>query len=276
MEHVSQEPHVSCRLNTVLLRVHGSAVSDLDTRYIQDYLNVFNHEYCNHTTTGAFVQQRWCSFRALVFTAVLTATSITTDQAKHPTSRFRTGTALASLNLKFSAKVFSWQILKLSLLQPLTGLQSNGQGLRYRVMWRQKTVDSDWTSVTVSNNSRFIVSGTPTFVPYELKVQAMNDYGAGPEPAIARGYSGEDCELDWLFRLIKRNITVCVCLSLSLSLGWNISLCNQWHLLSVFAVVFSCCRVPCPLHSAGRSSRQRSGGGAEQHSGRGALGSCAS
>nr|XP_019934669.1 PREDICTED: neuronal cell adhesion molecule-like isoform X6 [Paralichthys olivaceus] len=80
--------------------------------------------------------------------------------------------------------VISWK--------PLTGLQSNGPGLRYRVMWRQKAVDSDWTTVTVSNNSRFVVSGTPTFVPYELKVQAVNDHGVGPEPAIARGYSGED------------------------------------------------------------------------------------
>lgn len=56
-------------------------------------------------------------------------------------------------------------------------------------------MESDWTSVTVANNSKFVVSGTPTFVPYELKVQAVNDHGAGPEPAIAHGYSGEDCEL---------------------------------------------------------------------------------
>ncbi|XP_060932059.1 neuronal cell adhesion molecule-like isoform X14 [Limanda limanda] len=80
--------------------------------------------------------------------------------------------------------VISWK--------PLTGLQSNGPGLRYRVMWRQKAVESDWSTVTVSNNSRFVVSGTPTFVPYELKVQAVNDHGVGPEPDIAHGYSGED------------------------------------------------------------------------------------
>nr|XP_046249535.1 neuronal cell adhesion molecule-like isoform X14 [Scatophagus argus] len=80
--------------------------------------------------------------------------------------------------------VISWK--------PLSGLQSNGPGLHYKVMWRQKAVDSDWTAVTVSNNSRFVVSGTPTFVPYELKVQAVNDHGAGPEPAIAHGHSGED------------------------------------------------------------------------------------
>ncbi|XP_078113490.1 neuronal cell adhesion molecule-like isoform X2 [Sander vitreus] len=80
--------------------------------------------------------------------------------------------------------VISWK--------PLTGLQSNGPGLHYKVMWRQKLMESDWTKVSVANNSKFVVSGTPTFVPYELKVQAVNDYGAGPEPAIAHGYSGED------------------------------------------------------------------------------------
>ena len=90
--------------------------------------------------------------------------------------------------------------LKLSPLQPLTSLQSNGPGLHYKVMWRQKTVDSEWTTVTVANTSKCVVSGTPTFVPYELKVQAVNDHGAGPEPVIAHGYSGEDCELDALWR----------------------------------------------------------------------------
>lgn len=79
-------------------------------------------------------------------------------------------------------------------LQPLSSLQANGPGLRYKVMWRQKARDIDWTTVTVANNSKFVVSGTPTFVPYELKVQAVNDHGAGPEPAVAHGYSGEDCE----------------------------------------------------------------------------------
>ncbi|XP_029697858.1 neuronal cell adhesion molecule-like isoform X9 [Takifugu rubripes] len=83
--------------------------------------------------------------------------------------------------------VISWK--------PLSGLQANGPGLHYRVMWRQKDLDSEWTSVTVANNSKFVVSGTPTFAPYELKVQAVNDYGAGPEPAVALGFSGEDLPL---------------------------------------------------------------------------------
>ncbi|XP_037110297.1 neuronal cell adhesion molecule-like isoform X15 [Syngnathus acus] len=80
--------------------------------------------------------------------------------------------------------VISWK--------PLSGLQANGPGLHYRVMWRQKMMETDWITATVANNSKFVVSGTPTFVPYELKVQAVNDFGAAPEPAVALGLSGED------------------------------------------------------------------------------------
>ncbi|XP_077452359.1 neuronal cell adhesion molecule isoform X3 [Stigmatopora argus] len=80
--------------------------------------------------------------------------------------------------------VISWK--------PLSALQANGPGLHYRVMWRQKMMDADWMSANVANNSKFVVSGTPTFVPYEIKVQAVNKYGAGPEPVVALGHSGED------------------------------------------------------------------------------------
>ncbi|XP_060100904.1 neuronal cell adhesion molecule isoform X18 [Heteronotia binoei] len=76
--------------------------------------------------------------------------------------------------------------------EPLKRIQSNGPGLRYQVSWRQKDVDDEWTSVTIANVSKYIVSGTPTFVPYEIKVQALNDLGFAPEPSTAIGYSGED------------------------------------------------------------------------------------
>ncbi|XP_034718782.1 neuronal cell adhesion molecule a isoform X8 [Etheostoma cragini] len=78
---------------------------------------------------------------------------------------------------------------------PLTGFLANGPGLEYKVLWRQKDVEEDWSSKTVANVSQFIVSGTPTYVPYEIKVQAINDYGSGPEPEVVIGYSGEDLPL---------------------------------------------------------------------------------
>lgn len=36
------------------------------------------------------------------------------------------------------------------------------------------------------------MSGTPTFVPYEIKVQALNDLGYAPVPLVVIGHSGED------------------------------------------------------------------------------------
>ncbi|KAM5170644.1 neuronal cell adhesion molecule isoform 1-T1 [Mantella aurantiaca] len=75
---------------------------------------------------------------------------------------------------------------------PLTGFESNGPGLQYKVSWRQKDFDEEWTSVTVANVSKYIVSATPTFVPYEVKVQALNDLGYAPETAVVIGHSGED------------------------------------------------------------------------------------
>ncbi|KAJ8416364.1 hypothetical protein AAFF_G00356520 [Aldrovandia affinis] len=83
--------------------------------------------------------------------------------------------------------VISWK--------PLSALQANGPGLQYKVIWRQKDVDKEWTPVTVANVSKFVVSGTPTFVPYEVKVQAENDLGSAPEPEVFLGYSGEDLPL---------------------------------------------------------------------------------
>ncbi|CAI5785446.1 neuronal cell adhesion molecule isoform X15 [Podarcis lilfordi] len=76
--------------------------------------------------------------------------------------------------------------------EPLKHFQSNGPGLQYKVSWRQKDGDDDWTSVTVANVSKYIVSGTPTFAPYEIKVQALNDLGLAPEPTTTIGHSGED------------------------------------------------------------------------------------
>ncbi|XP_049330218.1 neuronal cell adhesion molecule a isoform X15 [Astyanax mexicanus] len=74
----------------------------------------------------------------------------------------------------------------------LTGLQSNGPGLQYKVSWRQKETEEDWTSVIVANVSQYVVTGAPTFIPYEVTVQAFNDYGHGPKPGVVFGYSGED------------------------------------------------------------------------------------
>ncbi|XP_070802991.1 neuronal cell adhesion molecule isoform X4 [Pituophis catenifer annectens] len=76
--------------------------------------------------------------------------------------------------------------------KPLTDFQSNGPGLQYKVSWQQNDGEDEWTSVTVANVSKYIVADTPTFVPYEIKVQALNDLGPAPDPLTIIGHSGED------------------------------------------------------------------------------------
>ncbi|XDA75616.1 hypothetical protein R6Z07F_005782 [Ovis aries] len=93
-------------------------------------------------------------------------------------------TAVEGLGSEPDNLVITWK--------PLNGFESNGPGLQYKVSWRQKDGDDEWTSVVVANVSKYIVSGTPTFVPYLIKVQALNDAGFAPEPAAVMGHSGED------------------------------------------------------------------------------------
>ncbi|XP_043319022.1 neuronal cell adhesion molecule isoform X25 [Cervus canadensis] len=93
-------------------------------------------------------------------------------------------TAVEGLGSEPDNLVITWK--------PLNGFESNGPGLQYKVSWRQKDGDDEWTSVVVANVSKYIVSGTPTFVPYLIKVQALNDAGFAPEPAVVMGHSGED------------------------------------------------------------------------------------
>ncbi|XP_038155797.1 neural cell adhesion molecule L1-like protein isoform X5 [Cyprinodon tularosa] len=75
--------------------------------------------------------------------------------------------------------------------EPLMPIEHNGPGLEYKVSYRRQDVEEDWKEHTVKRHS-FVVWNTPTFVPYEVKIQAKNNQGWGPEPRIVSGYSGED------------------------------------------------------------------------------------
>ncbi|XP_072915117.1 neuronal cell adhesion molecule a isoform X7 [Hemitrygon akajei] len=100
--------------------------------------------------------------------------------------------------------------------EPLEGVQHNGLGLTYKVSWRLKVGDDEWTSVMVANVSKYTVSGTPEFSPYELKVQAFNRLGAGPEPDVVIGYSGEDLPM-----LAPSNVRVHVVNSTLAKVHWD-------------------------------------------------------
>uniref|UniRef100_A0A7N6FF88 Neurofascin homolog (chicken) a n=1 Tax=Anabas testudineus TaxID=64144 RepID=A0A7N6FF88_ANATE len=79
--------------------------------------------------------------------------------------------------------------------EPLLNLERNGRNLHYNVCWRRKDSGEDWSNVTTLQ-SKHVVHNTETYVPYEIKVQARNEFGAGPESNVVIGYSGEDKPTD--------------------------------------------------------------------------------
>ncbi|XP_056132630.1 LOW QUALITY PROTEIN: neuronal cell adhesion molecule a [Lampris incognitus] len=139
-----------------------------------------------HLDLSPFV---YYSFRVLAFN------SVGYSQPSQPSPQYRTNPAAPDENpsnvqaagTEPTNLIISWM--------PLKGLQSNGPGLQYNVQWRQKDVEQEWFAEIVTNSSKYIVSGVPTFMPFEVKVQALNDYGSGPEPEVVLGYSGEDLPL---------------------------------------------------------------------------------
>ncbi|KAM9369343.1 neurofascin isoform 6-T6 [Phaethornis superciliosus] len=74
---------------------------------------------------------------------------------------------------------------------PLNATQAYGPNLRYIVRWRRRDPRGSWYNETVKV-PRHVVWNTPIYVPYEIKVQAENDFGRAPEPDTYIGYSGED------------------------------------------------------------------------------------
>ncbi|XP_072280961.1 neurofascin isoform X17 [Pyxicephalus adspersus] len=74
---------------------------------------------------------------------------------------------------------------------PLNSTQAYGPNLRYNVKWRQRHSGEAWNNVTVWSN-KHVVWNTPVYTPYEIRVQAENEYGRAPEPNTVIGYSGED------------------------------------------------------------------------------------
>ncbi|XP_075766620.1 neurofascin isoform X5 [Pelodiscus sinensis] len=74
---------------------------------------------------------------------------------------------------------------------PLNATQAYGPDLRYIVKWRQRDTRESWSNVTV-RTTRHVVWNTPIYVPYEIKVQAENNFGRAPEPDVVIGFSGED------------------------------------------------------------------------------------
>lgn len=100
------------------------------------------------------------------------------------------------------------QCTVLVYFQPLLDLERNGPNLHYNVWWRRKDAKEEWSNVTTVG-SKHVVHNTETYVPYEIKIQARNEFGSGPESNVITGYSGEDSK--WMHtghQLVKANTSI--------------------------------------------------------------------
>ncbi|XP_014107243.1 PREDICTED: neural cell adhesion molecule L1-like protein isoform X3 [Pseudopodoces humilis] len=122
---------------------------------------------------------------------VVSVNAVGRSQPSKPSLRYATPPAAPDKNpenIRVEASEPNEMVMK---WEPLKPVERNGPGLEYKVSWRQRGVETDWNEELVKKHS-LSVRNVPTFVPYEIKVQAVNNLGSGPEPNVTIGYSGED------------------------------------------------------------------------------------
>uniref|UniRef100_A0A4W5P0M0 Neural cell adhesion molecule L1 n=1 Tax=Hucho hucho TaxID=62062 RepID=A0A4W5P0M0_9TELE len=122
---------------------------------------------------------------------VIAVNSVGQSRPSLPSQRYQTSGAppdaipsgLKGWGTKKNNMEISWE--------PLLDTERNGPNLYYSVWWRRKDTGEEWSNVTTLG-AKHIVHDTETYVPYEIKLQAVNDFGQGRESNIIIGYSGED------------------------------------------------------------------------------------
>lgn len=72
----------------------------------------------------------------------------------------------------------------------------NGPDFKYRVLWRRVVGSGPKWHMNYTTAPPFIVSDIGNFSAFDIKVQAVNEKGDGPEPDTVIGYSGEDVPLE--------------------------------------------------------------------------------
>ncbi|XP_075886416.1 neuronal cell adhesion molecule a isoform X11 [Nelusetta ayraudi] len=179
--------------------VHGDEHNSPTQKFLIQFEDLLHQPgvWVNMTEVAGTVSTAQLSLSPYVYYAfrVLAMNRIGYSEPSQPSNQYRTSPAAPEEN---PADVQGRGTMPSNLVitwTQLTGFQSNGPGLEYKVQWRQKDVDEDWSSKNAANVSELVVPGTPTYVPYEIKVQAVNDYGEGPQPYTVIGYSGEDLPL---------------------------------------------------------------------------------
>ncbi|XP_038578506.1 neural cell adhesion molecule L1.2 isoform X2 [Micropterus salmoides] len=72
----------------------------------------------------------------------------------------------------------------------------NGPDFKYRVLWRRVVGSGPNWHTNYTTTPQFMINDVGNFSAFEIKVQAVNEKGEGPEPDPVIGYSGEDVPLE--------------------------------------------------------------------------------
>uniref|UniRef100_A0A3B3VFT8 Neural cell adhesion molecule L1 n=1 Tax=Poecilia latipinna TaxID=48699 RepID=A0A3B3VFT8_9TELE len=116
---------------------------------------------------------------------VIANNEIGSSRPSRPSKRFQTSGAPPDVIPKNLKGVGTWRNnMEISW-------EWNGPHLKYLVWWRRRDSREEWKNAT-TKWLKYYIYDADTFTPYELKVQAVNDFGLGPESPVVIGYSGED------------------------------------------------------------------------------------
>ncbi|XP_033825566.1 neurofascin-like [Periophthalmus magnuspinnatus] len=122
---------------------------------------------------------------------VIAVNEIGPSRPSRSSSRFQSSGAPPDVIPKNLKGVGTWRNNMEISWEPLSYREWNGPHLKYLVWWRRRDSREEWKNAT-TKWLRYYIYDADTFTPYELKIQAVNEFGLGPESPVVIGYSGED------------------------------------------------------------------------------------
>uniref|UniRef100_A0A674CMF7 Neurofascin n=1 Tax=Salmo trutta TaxID=8032 RepID=A0A674CMF7_SALTR len=123
---------------------------------------------------------------------VIAINDIGMSKPSRSSANFQTGGAPPDTIPKNIKGVGTWRNnMEISWEKALNNREWNGPHLKYLVWWKRRDSREEWKNATTWW-CKYYIYDTDIFTPYEIKVQAVNDFGLGPESPVIIGYSGED------------------------------------------------------------------------------------
>uniref|UniRef100_A0A674CJW2 Neural cell adhesion molecule L1 n=1 Tax=Salmo trutta TaxID=8032 RepID=A0A674CJW2_SALTR len=122
---------------------------------------------------------------------VIAINDIGMSKPSRSSANFQTGGAPPDTIPKNIKGVGTWRNNMEISWEALNNREWNGPHLKYLVWWKRRDSREEWKNATTWW-CKYYIYDTDIFTPYEIKVQAVNDFGLGPESPVIIGYSGED------------------------------------------------------------------------------------